>query len=95
MTNLFAFVSTDPQALRYGSESIGAENDTWLGYLAAHSGIVVACWGHWPEVLERAETVKGLIPNLYCLGTTKQGQPRHPLYLPKETKLEKYIPLCR
>lgn len=89
MTNLFAFVSTDPNALR-GNESIGLENDTWLTYLAAHSGIVVAAWGGFEVATLRQETIRKLIPNLYCLGTTRYGQPKHPLYLSKETKLRDF-----
>ena len=48
MGNLFALCSRDPKALRNG-EPIGPDNDAWLTYLAAHSGIVVACWGHWED----------------------------------------------
>ena len=91
MTNIFAFVSTDPQALRY-NDAIGVENDAWLVYLAAHSGIVVACWGDFRVAEDRSEAVTKHISNLHCLGTTKKGQPKHPLYLSKETKMEKYVP---
>lgn len=92
MTNMFAYVSSDPQDLRVFSRplsSIGPENDAWLAYLAAHSDIVVACWGHW-DFPGRAETVRNLIPHLYCFGLTKQGQPKHPLYLPRGTKVREY-----
>ena len=89
MTNLFAYVSTSPRALYY-AEAIGWDNDTWLSYLAAHSGIVVACWGDFSVARDRNEQVQKLIPNLYCLGTTKHGRPKHPLYLWKETKLREY-----
>ncbi len=89
MTNLFAYVSTDPHAL-CGAESIGLDNDTWLTYLATYSGIVVASWGDFKVARERSEVVKKLIPNLYCLGTTKQGYPKHPLYLPKYLKPMEY-----
>ena len=88
MTNLFAYVSTNPPDLR-SLDSIGPENDSWLVYLAAHSGIIVACWGHW-DIFGRSGAVMSLIPKLYCLGTTKQGRPRHPLYLSRETKPTEY-----
>jgi hypothetical protein len=29
-------------------------------------------------------------PRIFCLGTTKGGQPKHPLYLPKNTKRERW-----
>lgn len=85
-TNLFAYVSTDPHALSSG-DPVGPDNDAWLTYLAAYSDIVVACWGHWDMVPGRHEAVRKLIPRLYCFGTTKQGQPKHPLYLSRGTKI--------
>ena len=66
-------------------DPIGADNNSWLMYLAAHSGIVIACWGNW-KVMGRDEAVKELVADLYCLGTTKLGRPKHPLYLSRETK---------
>jgi len=92
MANLFAYRSSNPRDLCSYREPIGSENDTWLTYLAAYSGIVVASWGNWGELLKRSEAVRKLIPGLYCLGTTKRGQPKHPLYLPGEAKIERYMP---
>lgn len=90
MMNLFAFVSTDPHAL-CGNDAIGLENDDWLAGQSAYAGIVVASWGNFKVARERAKVVREMIPILYCLGTTKEGQPKHPLYLLRETKPEKYI----
>lgn len=93
MTNMYAYVSSDPQDLRLFSRplsAIGPDNDAWLTYLAAYSDIVVACWGHWGILPGRKEAVRKLIPRLYCFGTTKNGQPKHPLYLPKGTALVRY-----
>ena len=39
---------------------------------------------------EFADAVLKLIPDLYCLGKTKTGQPAHPLYLPKGLKPIKF-----
>ena len=89
MTNIFAYRSTNPHNL-YNCEPIGVENNDWLVYLAMYSGIVVAAWGDWGKLLDRYKEVVKLIPSLQCLGTTKKGQPRHPLYLSKKTKLEQY-----
>jgi hypothetical protein len=103
MGNLFAYCSRDPHALRNG-DPIGPENDAWLAYLAAYSAIVVACWGQiWKDEDGRKEAVIKLVPDIYCLGTTKTGQPKHPLFLPGNTKplpfpgryLEDYSPQMR
>ena len=92
MTNLFAFRSTHPHDLLNTLKPIGPENNTWLMYLAIHSKIVVACWGNWGTMSKRNEEVRKLIPNLYCLSTTKRGQPKHPLYVPIAVKLKQYRP---
>jgi hypothetical protein len=89
MTNMYGLCSRDPEALRTG-DPIGPDNDAWLVYLAANSGLVVACWGHWEIMPGRKEAVRKLIPHLYCLGLTKAGQPRHPLFLPRGTRPIEY-----
>ncbi len=30
--------------------------------------------------------VAGLAPDIHCLGLTKDGHPKHPLYVPADTK---------
>jgi len=86
MTNLFALRSTDPKALSTVTDPVGRDNNSWLVYLAAHSGIVIAAWGDIVDLKGRDEDVRNLIPNLYCLGLTKQKHPRHPLYVPKKAQ---------
>jgi hypothetical protein len=41
----------------------------------------VAAWGTHGRLLDRSSTVRSLLANLDCLGTTKGGEPRHPLYV--------------
>jgi hypothetical protein len=52
-------------------------------------GLNVACWGNHGEHLFRGEEVIAILgkPNLSIFGLTGKGQPKHPLYLPKNTKL--------
>jgi hypothetical protein len=83
-----------------GEESCGIEghaphsrNDCWTRRLAEEASMVVAAWGaNAPKVHpDREKFVRLLLQEygpIYCLGTTKGGQPRHPLYLPKDTELE-------
>lgn len=89
--NLFARVSTDPFGLLDDPlGSVGNGNNDWIASMAARAILVIACWGAPSDtrlrklVAERAEDVLGVLKNrtLYCLGTTKEGAPRHPLYLP-------------
>ena len=90
MANLFAYRSTDPRALKWAEDPVGPENDEWLRNLAACSKLVVAAWGTHGTLNGRAREVleKGLLgPNVQCFGHTKDGHPRHPLYLRRDVAL--------
>ncbi len=53
----------------------------------------VVAWGSWGKVLDRAYYIQLLLRRLnpYCLGHNKDGQPKHPLYLPLTTRLERFV----
>jgi hypothetical protein len=92
MCNLFAFRATDPQVMKAEDEPIGSENDRWLIVNGSAAGIVVAAWGVHGAHLNRGNTVRSLLGwKLQCLGVTKDGFPRHPLYLPLHTKPIHYL----
>lgn len=87
MTNAFAFRATLPEDMKSAGDPVGPENDEWLVRCASLATVVVAAWGvHGPH-LGRDRAVKELIPNLLCFGTTADGHPKHPLYLPRDTPL--------
>lgn len=83
MMNAYALRSTDPKGLWRVDDPVGPENDEWLLRVAERypDTTFLAAWGVHCEP-ERAETVAGLLPRLACLGLTKAGGPRHPLYMP-------------
>lgn len=91
VVNLFAWRATDPKALSAADDPVGGENDGYLSAVACQSARVVAAWGAWlpPWPRDRAKRVVSLLReqgvDLYHLGLTAAGQPRHPLYLPKST----------
>lgn len=93
LVNLYAWRSTSPVALRQVTDPIGPDNDTWIMAAAEVAELVVAAWGSH-AAQGRAATVLqllGCVP-VWCLGQTKDGHPRHPLYLPARTPLEAYRP---
>jgi len=90
MANLFALRSTDPQTMLNHNDPIGLHNDKYLMELSRSAGLVIAAWGNHGLHLDRAAAVESLFPKLYCLGTPKKGQPKHPLYLPAITQPEIY-----
>lgn len=92
MLNLFALRSTDPRALYEDPavDAVGAENDRWLSVLTGAPVRTVLCaWGVGGRLLDRGKRVTLLLLDadrpLVCLGFTKDGHPKHPLYIPKTT----------
>jgi hypothetical protein len=91
MLNIFALRSTDPRALYRHPDPIGPETDRYLTEVIQMGGVslVVAAWGNHGALMSRGWDVINLVRNsgvnLYRLGElTKQGQPRHPLYLRRD-----------
>lgn len=100
IVNLFALVSTDPKGLLANSDPVGPGNDDAILHVAKESlrtgGPFVVGWGANPLAAPRGrriyEMLKGGGVVTQCLGTTKSGMPRHPLYLRKDTQLEEWAP---
>lgn len=84
--NLYAFRATDPKALLNCDDAVGPDNDShlWSHLYSASQGPtpVVAAWGVNAQ-LGRVQQVLSLVDDVdwRCLGTTKDGHPRHPLYV--------------
>jgi hypothetical protein len=87
MMNAFAVRGTNPRVLREVPDPVGPDNDFWLSRMAREASLIVAAWGNHGLWLERQTKVLSLIDReVYCLGVTKQGAPRHPLYLRKDAE---------
>jgi hypothetical protein len=84
MGNLFAFRATNPRDMMAAEDPIGPENDTWLIELTAKAGIIIAAWGGYGSFMDRDKHAVVLMPVLHCLGKTKAGLPRHPLYIRRD-----------
>ncbi len=91
--NLFAFRATDPSEMKRADDPVGPENrDTFDRMLRSHhDGPVVCGWGVHGEFRDQDRTVLAWLTQLdvqpLALGTTKDGHPRHPLYLPGDAEL--------
>lgn len=90
MLNLFAFRSTDPKKLYHVEDPIGLDNDKYLKGFQHSSAMVLAAWGAHGSFKDRDKEVLDLIYDPFCLGVTKDGQPRHPLYIKDDTKPVRY-----
>jgi hypothetical protein len=82
MANLFAYRCTEPTLLRETKNPIGPRNNWWLEKLKKQADLIVVAWGVHGALRERNEEVLRVLPDVRCLGVTKAGHPRHPLYLP-------------
>lgn len=95
LANLFAERCTDAYALMHRLNIIGPDNDPVLAFLAETVTDITVGWGTWGR-LPRARAVEALLTahgaRLWALGTTKDGHPRHPLYLAKTAPLTRYEP---
>lgn len=90
MTNLFAYRATDPKVMKAYPEPIGPENDKVLVEQASQAKLVIASWGVHGVFNNRAALVLKMLPPVHCLGITKDGFPKHPLYLKGDSKPELY-----
>lgn len=82
--NLFAYRATDPVVLRRVLDPVGPSNNEYLEQAVVRASVVVAAWGTRGDLKNRAADVTELtirLRQLSCLGLTKDGFPRHPLYV--------------
>ena len=94
VVNLFALRSTDPKRVwGRGEAAVGPDNDRMIGLEAADRP-VVAAWGADKRAWPRGKAVLAMIEqyakSIECIGRSAEGYPRHPLYVPGETKRERY-----
>jgi len=88
MMNAFAFRATQPKDMFAAADPIGPKSDDAMYYRRTQCGLIIAAWGvHCPVDRERriCEIIDGPV---HCLGKTKGGRPKHPLYLRADTKPE-------
>jgi hypothetical protein len=94
VVNLFAFRATNPSMLKIVEDPIGPENDRYIEKeVEAHrfgQHKIVAAWGAHPSAKERASDIHRWFGPFECLGVTKGGAPRHPLYVHGDQKFELY-----
>src|SRR5450830_138767 len=92
IVNLFAFRHTDPRALRSAVDPVGPANDDVLRDITAAGAQTIAAWGAHGRLHGRSGAVGELLHSPLCLGSTKRGEPRHPLYVRADTDLGAWAP---
>lgn len=88
--NIFAYRSTDPKRMpidEYARQ--GPENHKHLDEMGAQSELIVL--GYGSNGYRSLRTLGALYAReLWCLGETKDGRPKHPLYLAASTPLQRW-----
>tara|TARA_B100000767_G_scaffold38516_1_gene32453 strand:- start:225 stop:701 length:477 start_codon:yes stop_codon:yes gene_type:complete len=81
--NLFTYITPNPKTL---DTSIGLTNKNLnvLTNLVAKVDKVIYAWGNY---IEEPNELKKFISNPMCFGKNINGTPKHPLYLPSDSKL--------
>lgn len=95
VVNLYAYRATDPAELaRVEMDvAVGVGNDDVLeSALAMPHARIVCAWGSHPmaaRAMSRFTSIhrQAHQPALWCLGTTRSGAPRHPLYVRADAPL--------
>lgn len=96
VVNLFAFRATDPAELAKADCAVGPLNEKRLfeciKWAAEGHTQIVCAWGAHPFIGNKANGFRAVArvnnATLYCLGRTKDGHPRHPLYVRGDQPLE-------
>jgi hypothetical protein len=86
VVNLFAVRTPYPRVLMYHPEPVGPDNDQAVTEAVRSAAAVIVAWGanaSLPNLRARRTAVLALLAEipLWCLGTTRSGEPRHPVRL--------------
>ena len=94
VVNIFAFRATDPSDLKRAKRPEGAKNIRAIQNAITWANDVIAAWGAHGSHLDQGSKVRTLlsqtdVPVLH-LGLTKEGHPRHPLYVAYAASLQRW-----
>ena len=92
VANAFALRSTFPNVLYEADDPIGPDTNNWLVAAANQADVVIAGWGTHATYRDREQQISELLGGIpiWCLAKTKQGHPKHPLYLPYDAQLQRW-----
>lgn len=97
--NLFAVRATDPAEMILAEDPVGADNHEWIRHAVdatvsrfepAMRGLVICAWGVNGAFMGQDGKLLGWLETHcepMCLGVTKDGHPKHPLYVPYSAEL--------
>jgi hypothetical protein len=94
VVNLYALHATDPAELLCHPAPVGEANDRFIREAIHPWSVVIAAWGAHKIAAARSRVVREMAVaragSVGCLGVTKAGCPRHPLYVPASQPLVRF-----
>lgn len=94
VANLFGWKATLPKVLKRTTDPIGTQNDEVLLGAATRADLILCGWGTHGAHLGRGAQVREKLAAanlpLWSLGLTKDGHPRHPLYVSYATEPQRW-----
>ena len=92
--NLFAYRTPEPARMKLSSDPVGPDNDHYLAMEALAAQEIILAWGIHGPFRARDQRVLDFLDALgvrtNCLGVTKDGHPKHILYLRKDAEREPF-----
>ena len=96
--NLFAYRTAYPSELKMahlrGVDVVGSQNDASIVHMASQCAAIMVAWGThefaMPRAVELWKTLAKYPAIKTCMGVTKNGSPRHPLYLAGDTRVQRW-----
>jgi len=90
MLNAFSYRATDPEEMKRQAVPNLMENIDWISAFVGLAALSVAAWGTHGTFANQSDFIayrmRKDLRMLHCLGTNKDGTPKHPLYLKADTK---------
>lgn len=83
--NIFAYRATDPRDMRRAADPVGPDNDAAILGSLDWADRIICAWGTHGAHLDRGPSVEKSLreagAELHHLGLSKDGHPKHPLYI--------------
>lgn len=88
VVNLFGYRSPYPAELKKADNPVGAANADNVLKSCEQSDMIICAWGNHGSLFGQDRKTIDLLRgfDLYALGLTNSGQPKHPLYVPYDKK---------
>lgn len=95
VTNIFAWRDTDPRKMRAADDPIGPANDATILEATIWADQTICAWGTHGEHRGRGARIEAALratkADLFHLGLSKAGHPKHPLYIAYVQQPERWV----